>query len=337
MEPLIIGVDPGNTSAIAAVNFDGELVLLESGRDYPPREMIREIVGVGKPVVVASDKGKTPSTVKKLASSLGAEIYEPENDLSSERKTELGEGNNSHEKDAVASALNAYNNLQREIRKIDELTEQLGKKKETVASKYFSDTPLKTKREDENTVENKGIDKKTEKSTKNNDESSRLRRKVRNLEKRINELEENNLELSERNSELQSQVDKLRSGKRDEIIKEREIAKREGMLREKDREIDELENELEKTLLRESQYRKALKKIREGAELVPIVDEIQDDIPENILTRSNQVKQELESQGIRAFLVDEVEGVELKEYMAVAEFPDPRDFQSVVDEYRESR
>ena len=337
MKPIIAGVDPGSTSAVAAVDFEGEILLLESGKNFPPSDIIQKLLETGKPVVLASDKGKTPSTVEKIASSLGAEIYEPDDDLDSSRKQELGEGDNSHEVDASASALNAYNNLQREIRKIEELSNQLEQEKKTVASKYFSDGPVRK--------QSKEDDRQTEEESQGNTEPSsdpdkvnrRFRKRIENLEKRIEELEDENRKLEERNSELQSQIDQLREGKRDEIIREREMSKKQGKIKEKSREIDELERRLRKSKVREKQYRRAMKKIREGAELIPIVEEVSDDIPENILTRSNELKQKLESRGINAYLVDEVKGVEMNNYVAVEEFPDRDNFSNIVREYRDSR
>lgn len=138
MENIIVGVDPGATSAVAAVNLEGEVVLLESRREFAKEEIIQEIVDTGKPVVISSDKEKMPSTVEKIASSLGANKFEPEEDLEQQKKQELGEGDNSHEIDAYASAKHAYNNLRRNIRKIEKLSERNEEEKEKVAKLYFS-------------------------------------------------------------------------------------------------------------------------------------------------------------------------------------------------------
>lgn len=137
-EALIVGVDPGNTSAVAAVNLNGEIKLLESDRELPPRDIIKLLIQEGKPVVVACDTGKMPSTVEKVASSLGARKFIPEEDLDKERKKELGEGSNSHEKDAVASAMHAYKSLHRNIQKIKKMTEESEEDMNEIAERYFS-------------------------------------------------------------------------------------------------------------------------------------------------------------------------------------------------------
>jgi predicted RNase H-like nuclease (RuvC/YqgF family) len=122
-KPLIIGIDPGNTSAVAALNLEGETVFLLSQKEFSHHEIIKEIVENGYPVVIAADRAEMPSTVEKIASSVGARKFTPENNLSRRRKNELGKGDNSHEKDAHASALHAYKRLSKQIRKINSRAE----------------------------------------------------------------------------------------------------------------------------------------------------------------------------------------------------------------------
>lgn len=138
-EPLIVGIDPGNTSAVAAVDLNGDLRLLESSREFPPKDIIMMLIETGTPVVVSCDTASMSSTVAKIASNLGAQKFSPEEDLESERKKNLGgKGNNSHEKDAVASAMYAYNNLQKKIEKIRKFSEESENNEFEVARNYFS-------------------------------------------------------------------------------------------------------------------------------------------------------------------------------------------------------
>lgn len=137
-EALIAGIDPGSTSAVAAVNLDGEKVLLESRRGLSRSEIIKMLIDAGKPVLIASDTRKMPSNVEKIASSLGAGRFEPDEDMSRRKKQDLGKGENSHEKDAMAAAVNAYRNLQRELKKIDSCASRTSKPRKEVAKNYFS-------------------------------------------------------------------------------------------------------------------------------------------------------------------------------------------------------
>ncbi len=133
---LIAGIDPGSTSAVAAFNLEKELVLLKSQRDMRDADIIRELVDHGKPVVIASDKAKTPSKVDRIAGKLGARRFEPETDLERTRKYKLGEGDNSHEIDAVAAARNAFNNMHRTINKVVEKSADSEDRVE-IAEKYL--------------------------------------------------------------------------------------------------------------------------------------------------------------------------------------------------------
>ncbi|MBC5793067.1 MAG: DUF460 domain-containing protein [Nanohaloarchaea archaeon] len=136
--PLIVGIDPGNTSAVAALDLEGELVFLESRLEFSRSEIIQKIIEVGHPVVVSCDKADMPSNVEKIASSLGANRFEPEEDLPKQRKEELGRGDNSHEKDAHASALHAYKSLRKQFRKINKRSRENDLRKWDVAKDYFS-------------------------------------------------------------------------------------------------------------------------------------------------------------------------------------------------------
>ncbi len=138
--PLIVGIDPGNTSGIAAIDFDGETVLVESRIEFPSSEIIKKLIEEGRPVVVSCDKSRMPSSVDKIATSLGAEKFVPEEDLSRQRKRELSsEGENSHEKDAYASAVHAYKNLRKQVRKINKRSEGKGLERYETAKRHLSD------------------------------------------------------------------------------------------------------------------------------------------------------------------------------------------------------
>lgn len=128
-KPLIIGIDPGNTTAVAALNLEGETELLVSQLEFSHHEIINSIIETGYPLVIATDKEEIPSTVEKIAASVGAKRFTPENDLSKQRKEELGEGDNSHEKDAYAAALHASKRMSKQIRKINRksVTAETGK------------------------------------------------------------------------------------------------------------------------------------------------------------------------------------------------------------------
>lgn len=348
MKPLIVGVDPGSTSAVAMVDFNGDIVELESGKNFPPREIISQVVDTGKPVIVTSDKAKIPSKVEKIANSVGAEKFIPEEDLSAERKRELGSGENSHEEDAVAAAFHAYKQLRSNIDKIGELSEEMELEESKIASRYFSDelpTPGSEEETQEVEEDEKTGESTREKQQQDSDSDQGLyRRRAEKLETKVNHLEEqvedlkNRLEFREQQRRnIQSKYDKLKDGKKEEMLKEQEISKREGIIREKSERINELEEKFQRSRIREKQYEKALDLIAEGGQLLPIIDEKFEEIPEVAVTRSEELRDRLRSQGEKVFRIEEVEGVELLERFVVDgeeldEAPD-----DIIEKYRNSR
>jgi predicted RNase H-like nuclease (RuvC/YqgF family) len=340
MKPLIIGVDPGSTSAVAMVDFDGNLVELQSGKNFPPREIIQEIVENGKPVVVASDKGKMPSKVEKIAKSVGARSFSPEEDLGQERKRELGEGENSHEKDAVASARHAYKHLRPKIEKVEQLSEKIDREKSRVAKKYFTGTLQKESKEEDAETEprehEEGQDEKKINGEKWKRKAEKLQKKVENLEEQVDDLEEKLEFREQQRRNLQSKYDKLKAEKKDDMLKEQEISKREGIINEKEERIEELEKKLERSRIREKQYGEALDLIADGGELLPVIDEDTEEVPERAVTRSRELRDKLVARGEQVYFVDEVDGVELLERFVAEELPS-QNLKEIIERYRDAR
>jgi predicted RNase H-like nuclease (RuvC/YqgF family) len=339
MKPLIIGVDPGSTSAVAMMDFDGNLVELQSGKNFPPREIIQEIVGYGKPVVVASDKEKMPSKVERIANSVGARSFSPEEDLGQERKRELGEGENSHEKDAVASARHAYKHLRPKIEKVEQLSEKIDRQKAQVAKKYFTGRLQKESQEEDGEKEpQKPENQHKEKinGEKWKRKAEKLDGKVENLEEQVDDLEEKLEFREQQRRNLQSKYDKLKAEKKDEMLKEQEISKREGIINENEKRIEELEKKLERSRIREKQYEKALDVIENGGEILPIIDEETEEIPEKAVTRSEELRDELLTRGESVYYIEEAEGVELLERFVAEELPD-RNVKDMIEKYRDAR
>lgn len=283
--------------------------------------------------MVASDKEKTPSKVDKIASSVGAKIYEPDEDLDQDRKKELGEGDNSHERDASAAAFNAYRNLKRERQKIERFNDDLELERSEIAHRFFQGEKIEPERDEENKKEEEG---ETGEPGDPDREKLRMERKIERLEKEMDRLKS---ELGEKDSKietLESRLQEVKDEDRSEILKEEEIRKRESMIDDRNEEIERLEDDLEKARVRNRQYRKALEKLDEGYELVPFVNRRTDEMPEKAVTRSEELRDELSGKGFDVRHVEELEGVELGRYMAVKDFPD-KSFRKIIEDYRESR
>jgi predicted RNase H-like nuclease (RuvC/YqgF family) len=108
---LIVGIDPGTTIGIGAVDLDGNLVHMKSSRQMSMSDVIEELHQIGKPLVIASDVRQMPYSVEKIRRAFSAVPYTPRQDRSQEEKIAVTSGfgpANDHERDALFAALDAY-------------------------------------------------------------------------------------------------------------------------------------------------------------------------------------------------------------------------------------
>ncbi len=108
---IIVGMDPGTTTAIAALDLEGNLLHLSSSRQTSLSDVIESLYKVGKPIVVATDVRDMPFSVEKVRRAFNAVAYTPRLDVSVEAKMEHTQPfkyMNDHERDALSAALEAY-------------------------------------------------------------------------------------------------------------------------------------------------------------------------------------------------------------------------------------
>ena len=108
---LIVGIDPGTTTAVAALDLDGNLLHLASSRQMNMGDVVESLYRVGKPLIIASDVQEMPHSVEKIRRAFSAVAYTPKQDVSVETKVELTAAfpyGNDHERDALSAALDAH-------------------------------------------------------------------------------------------------------------------------------------------------------------------------------------------------------------------------------------
>ncbi|MDE2442988.1 MAG: DUF460 domain-containing protein [Methanocorpusculum sp.] len=108
---LIVGIDPGTTIGIAALDLDGNLVYLASTRLFSAADLTREIAELGKPLIIASDKAEMPFGVEKIRRAFSAVAWNPKKDILIKEKYVLAAGHdfkNDHERDSLSAAVYAY-------------------------------------------------------------------------------------------------------------------------------------------------------------------------------------------------------------------------------------
>jgi len=143
---LIVGLDPGTTTGIAAVDLDGNLVLLSSSRQMTMSDIVEELYRAGKPLIIASDVHQMPYSVEKIRRAFNAIPYTPKQSLSVEAKYDLTAAfsyTNDHERDALSAALDAYRSLQNKFRNITKRV-QPGFDLDEVRARVLRGQPLDT-------------------------------------------------------------------------------------------------------------------------------------------------------------------------------------------------
>ena len=143
---LIVGLDPGTTTGIAAVDLDGNLVLLSSSRQMTMSDIVEELYRAGKPLIIASDVQQMPYSVEKIRRAFNAIPYTPKQSLSVEAKYSLTAAfsyTNDHERDALSAALDAYRSLQNKFRNIAKRV-QPGVDLDEVRARVLRGQPLDT-------------------------------------------------------------------------------------------------------------------------------------------------------------------------------------------------
>lgn len=294
MKPLIIGYDPGTTSAVAAIDIHGDLVLQESSKQLSEPDVIDRLIDTGLPVLVASDKEKTPSAVRSLSASLGTELFEPQQDLLRSRKQELAGGENSHERDAEAAARHAFRRNRSRFRKLKREARRTDKQASDIVAQEFLDLAIGTRVDQESRTQSSGV------STENG------------LRSRIGELEAENQDLREKISEL-------RQGRLDSKVRQEEIRRMERRAVRAAEENQRLRQRLDDKQEEAEQLKQALSQSHES-EVVPVFDGGQP--AERCVTESRETAQKLRENGVNARHIDEVDGERFADFMVCDDFPE---------------
>lgn len=119
---LILGIDPGTTTAYAALDVKGDIVALRSSKLLNFSNLLFEVTKHGKVVVVAADTNPASEFVDKFSRVTGAKLIYPKENLKTIEKKRLTSDfkvKNVHENDALAAALFAFKKIRSLLRKID--------------------------------------------------------------------------------------------------------------------------------------------------------------------------------------------------------------------------
>ncbi len=252
---LIVGYDPGIESAIVLMDLKGKVIYAESSKNLDRGDIVNIINRFGTALLVATDKNPPPESVKKLASTLGAQLYVPPHSLSVQEKEEIGKKfkgriKNPHIRDALAAAYKAFSELSSKLSQIDaylsridlEIDEEKVKadviRGKTVAEAIESELE-RLLEEDLEKEEVRKVKKKRKNQSSKDSRITRLEAENEYLRKRVKELER---ELERVKEELDSRhtiPEGVRVRALKEVIRSLSIE-----LRAKDEEIQKLHEEI---------------------------------------------------------------------------------------------
>ncbi|MEF8801788.1 MAG: DUF460 domain-containing protein [Halolamina sp.] len=235
---VIVGIDPGTTTAAAVVGIDGTVHDLYSSRTGDTAELTEWLIERGRPMLVAADVTPMPETVEKFRRSFDAAGWTPESDLPVDEKlhrTREVSYENDHERDALAAALFAVDDHADQFERIVQKVPPQFDREEVIAGVISSEESVETV-----------LDELSDDDGQEEEEQQHEERELSEEEQRIRDLEAQVDRLSDHAEELEAQLEK----KEETILEyERELSdarKQERREARERREVSRLERRAER-------------------------------------------------------------------------------------------
>jgi len=256
---VIVGIDPGTTTAVAVVGLGGKVLDVFSTRTADTAAVIEWIVEHGRPLLIAADVTPMPDTVEKIRRSFDAVGWTPRSDLPVDEKQHRTreEGyDNDHERDAMAAALSAFDDHEDQFERIarklppdldrGEVTARVLGGEESVETVVAAMTDDGEEESDEDGEEPREL-------TEEEERIKELERRIGRLETHIEDLKETVAEKDERIEEYERELSEARREERREARQTREVTRlqRENSRLESERDdareqVEELEGTVER-------------------------------------------------------------------------------------------
>jgi predicted RNase H-like nuclease (RuvC/YqgF family) len=248
---VLVGIDPGTTTAVAVTDLDGTVLDVFSTRTADTAEVIEWIIERGRPVVVAADVEPMPETVEKIRRSFDAAGWIPNSDLPVDEKlhrTRDHDYDNDHERDAMAAALHAFDDHEDQFDRIaDKVPPNVDRGEVTarvVAAEDSVETALAALSEDEEPDEEE-----TEHTPR---ELTAEEKRIKQLESQVKRLEDHVEDLNDtveskegRIGQLKGDLEEARSEERKEVRERREVSRLERENKRLERELDDRDDRIE--------------------------------------------------------------------------------------------
>ena len=259
---VIVGIDPGTTTAAAVVSLDGRVLARFSSRTADTAAVTEWLIEQGRPLIVAADVTPIPQTVEEFRRSFEATAWTPESDLPVDEKlhrTRDHEYDNDHERDAMAAALYAYDDREDQFDRISDKTPPQFDREEVIAHVVANESSVEAALA-ELSGEDDGDD---EESTHEPRELTTEEQRIKDLEAQVDRLqshtEDLQAELADREDTIETYEEELSEAKREE---RREARERRAVSRLK-RETDRLERERDEAQERADELEAKLDRLKE--------------------------------------------------------------------------
>ncbi|WP_456370932.1 DUF460 domain-containing protein [Geoglobus sp.] len=247
----IVGIDPGATVGVAVLDLDGNVLAVKSRKGWSYHEVVEFILSHGKPVVVATDRRLPPEYISKMRASFNCILHCPREDIPVEKKKALTAGktvSNDHERDALASAIDAYNTYRNKLKNVEKRIPE-GYDFDEIKAGIIRGLSLKSMLERKEVVSKESEREvpaaSTEEIRKRDRIIAELRKENRTLEEEVRRLKKEIERLKEKIYSISSE--EHRKIREKNVVKslQSEIKSLRRAVSERDRRIAELERKLE--------------------------------------------------------------------------------------------
>ncbi|QCC58934.1 DUF460 domain-containing protein [Natrinema thermotolerans] len=249
---VVVGIDPGTTTAVAIVSLEGEVLDVWSSRTSDTADVIEWIVERGRPVIVAADVTPIPETVEKFRRSFDAAGWTPDSDLPIDEKqhrTRDHPYDDDHQRDAMAAALYAIDDHADQFDRIaDKLPPGIDRGEVTarvVAGEESVEAVLTDLRDDGGGEDDEAAEHEPRELTEEEQRIKDLERQVERLQSHVETLEGRVEDRDDRIDELESELSLARREERTQVRKDREVNRLERKANRLERERDEARETVE--------------------------------------------------------------------------------------------
>ena len=282
---IIVGVDPGTTVGLSAVDLEGNILGVVSKRSFSMSDVKEEIRKYGYPLIFASDVNPPSGFIEKLSTSFDSILYLPPLSIPVKEKNELTkelEVKNAHERDSLSAALKAYLNYKNKFIQIkSKIPEDLSCYSSRIIGEVLRGMSIKeaidnlkdelTKKEEDIKIEQKNPEEIILEQSKI---IENYKEKQNTLKKDFEKLQEENIDLKNKINEKEATIVSLERKLFDVLDQQKKEALKDTVIKSKNFEITSLRKSLEilkskvNALTEENKRLKELKPLMESEDII---------------------------------------------------------------------